>query len=270
MPHRLFISVPLTQYRRYEAELPPPPLGLELLADHEALATEFRSEALAIASELKERDVPCRFHGPFRDLNPGGHDPEALDLARRRFESALELAPAFGVKRIVVHSAWDPDMYGLDSEAWLDRSTIFWSRLAAGATAAGVQFAIENVFDRDPCILVSLLERLPAKRFGALLDIGHWHAYSHSELGEWLTALGERLISLHLHDNGGRADEHLRLGSGSVPWQEVLTALRGLDLSLDWTLENRSVEDVHAGIRYLGRDSGIGEFAALADALEKA
>jgi sugar phosphate isomerase/epimerase len=270
LPHRLFISVPLTQYRRYEMDLPPVPLGLELLADHEALAPEFRADALAIGAELRERGVPCRFHGPFRDLNPGGHDPEALDLARRRFESALELAPAFGVERIVVHSAWDPDMYGLDSGAWLDRAAEFWSRLTAPAAAAGVQFAIENVFDRDPHILVGLLERLPSEHFGALLDIGHWHAYSHSGLGEWLTALGERLLSLHLHDNGGRADEHLRLGSGSVPWREALQAIRGLDLSLDWTLENRSVPDVHAGIHYLGRESGIDEFVALSAALEKA
>ncbi len=270
MSHRLFISVPLTQYRRYEAEILRLPVGLELLADHEALASSFRAEALLIGAELRERGVPCRFHGPFRDLNPGGHDPEALDLARRRFKAALELAPAFGVESIVVHSAWDPDMYGLDAEAWVDRSAAFWTGLAEDAAAVNVRFNLENVFDRNPHILVELLERLPAECFGALFDFGHWHAYSQVGLGDWFGSLGDRLLSLHLHDNGGRADEHLRLGTGSLPWREVFQALRSMDRPLDWTLENRSVDDVHAGIRYLGNQSGIEEFALMAKALEKA
>lgn len=269
MSHRLFISLPLAFYRDYDVELLRLPLGLELLVDHLALAPDFRGEALAIGAELRERGVPCRFHAPFRDLNPGGLDPAALALARRRLTEALEMAPRFDVKELVAHTAWDPDMYALDTGAWLDRSAAFWSSLAQPAAAAGARIALENVFDRGPEPLCELLRRLPAERFGANFDLGHWHAYSLSPLTEWFSALGERLLSLHVHDNGGRFDDHAALGAGSIPWREACMAIRGQSRSLDWTLENRSVEDVHASVRYLAEVSGISEFAGLAEHLEK-
>jgi len=269
LSHRLFISLPITEYRRYEAELLRLPLGLELVVDHHVLAPEFLGEAAAIGAELRARGVRCRFHAPFRDLNPGGLDPDAVALTRRRLAAALKLAPLFDVTELVAHTAWDPDMYGLDAEAWLDRSAAFWGDLAQLAEDHEARFALENVFDRDPKILAALLDRLPADRYGANFDVGHWHAYSGAGLTAWFDALGERLVSLHLHDNGGLYDNHLALGAGSVPWREFFAAIRTLGRPLEWTLENRSVEDVFRSIACLASDSGILDFSGFAALVEK-
>lgn len=263
--HRLYASLPLTHYRRHEAALAGLPLGLEILVDHAALAPAFAAERTAIAAALRAEGRPCRFHAPFRELAPGGQDPEAVGLARRRLEAALELAPAFGVTAMTAHPAWDPLGYGTAEEraGWLERSLAFWSALGEKAAACGVRIDLENIFDRDPGALGDLLAGLPAERFAWLLDLGHWHAYSFASLAEWLAALGPRLASLHLHDNGGRTDDHRALGAGSLPRREALAALRALGRPLDWILENRSAPDLLRSIRHLTLESEIAEFAGL-------
>jgi len=267
---QLFASLPLTRYRRHAAALAGLPVGLELLIDHEALAPGFAAERAAIAALLRAEGRPCRFHAPFRDLCPGGQDPEAVSLARRRLEAALDLAPAFGVTAMTAHPAWDPDGCGTAEEraGWLARSVDFWSALGERAAARGVRIDLENIFDRDPGALAALLAALPPERFGWLLDLGHWHAYSQASLADWLAALGPRLASLHLHDNGGRADDHLALGAGSLPRREAWAALAGWGRRCDWILENRSAEDLAGSIRHLAAESGIEEFTLLGAALQ--
>ena len=270
--HQLFASLPLTHYRRHEAELASLPAGLEILIDHGALAAGFAAERAAIAALLRAQGRPCRFHAPFRDLAPGGQDPEAVELARRRLEAALELAPAFGVTAMTAHPAWDPQGYGTAEEraGWLERSIAFWAPLGEKAGACGVRIDMENIFDRDPGALADLLAALPPGRFAWLLDLGHWHAFSFAPLAEWLAVLGPRLASVHLHDNGGRTDDHRALGAGSLPRREAFAALRGLQRPLDWILENRSAADLAASIRHLALESGIAEFEPLAHAGESA
>jgi len=261
--HQLFVHLPLSLYRKYREAVLAMPTGLELLVDHESLAPGFRGEAEAIAAELREAKILCRFHAPFRDLHPAGHDPEAVDLARRRFEGALELAPLFGVSTLVVHPAWDPQGDALDRSDWLDRAEAFWTALVPSLETAGARFALENIFDRDPSLLGALLERLNPDRFVWLFDTGHFNAYSQASLEEWLKTLGPRLHSLHIHDNAGQDDEHLALGAGNFLWDDLF-ALARLEGPLEWTIENRSIEDVLAGLRFLAERSGLEDFAHLA------
>ena len=262
--HQFFVHVPATMLRQHLPVISKLPVGLEILVDHETLAPGFRPELERLAAELRALGRPVKFHAPFRDLAPGGHDPEAVALARRRLVAALELAPLFGASCVVAHTAWDPGSYELESTGWLDRSAAFWGGRAADAERCGVSIALENVFDRDPDILAELLGRLPAARFGANFDTGHWHAYSHAPLSAWFESLEGRILSLHVHDNQGQADEHLALGSGTFPWREFYALVRGLERPFEWTVENRNLADLLASASHLGRHSGIPEFAFLA------
>jgi len=260
--HRIFVHLPLSMYDEYRDAVLGMPAGLELLVDHEALAPERRGRLAEIAVELREAQIPCRFHAPFRDLRPAGHDPEAVALARRRIEAVLELAPDFGVRSIVAHPAWDPRGDALEREEWLDRATAFWTALAPAMEAAAVRVDLENIFDTDPSLLSDLLLRLSSRPFAFLLDTGHFHAYSTASLETWLEALGPKLVALHVHDNGGALDEHLALGRGSFPWTRLFAGLEALGRTLEWTIENRSIEDVLASLEFLRRRSGFFETLA--------
>ena len=265
MPDRqIFAHVPAVMLPGFLPALGSLPVGVELLIDHAALDPAFRPELERLAGELRRLRRPVKFHAPFSDLHPAGLDPEAVGLARRRVTAALDLAPLFGVSAVVAHTAWDPDAHGLEREAWIRRAVPFWTEIGRLAEERGVGLALENVFDRDPELLALLLDRLPAAPFGINLDLGHWHAYSHADLDAWVGRLGEKILSLHLHDNHGLADEHMALGAGSIPWRECFSRLRGLPLARMWTLENRSEADVRRSLAFLARESGISEFTGFA------
>jgi len=71
--------------------------------------------------------------------------------------------------------------------------------------------------------LRKLLDDYPNECLGVCLDTGH------AALGQgpkqWIDGLAGRIITLHLHDNDGTADQHLPPGLGVIDWDETLTAL---------------------------------------------
>jgi sugar phosphate isomerase/epimerase len=262
--HKFFAHVPGTMLEQYLPILQKLPLGLEIHMDQQALASDFRPDLERFGEIIRHDDIPCRFHAPFRDLVPGGFDSEAQDLAHRRLGSAVEVAELFGVNTLVAHTEWCPRRNGLEADAWLDRSESFWLGLAGICADRGCKFALENVFDLTPEILSRLLDRLPTEFFGFNFDVGHWHCWADSQLADWFDVLGHRLLSLHLHDNMGGADEHLAVGAGTFPWGQFYPLVRALERPLEWTVECRSVPDVLSSAAHVVENSGIDDFRGLA------
>jgi len=66
-----------------------------------------------------------------------------------------------------------------------------------------------------------------------ILDIGHINLPGSSMLPAncpdpvkiFLEEFGERLVHLHLHDNSGKADDHLVPGAGNIDWKRVVKHL---------------------------------------------
>lgn len=62
---------------------------------------------------------------------------------------------------------------------------------------------------------VALLDKFPDA--GSLIDLGHAHANGWN-IVESLVVLRERIKAIHLHDNNGKADQHLPIGKGIIDW----------------------------------------------------
>jgi sugar phosphate isomerase/epimerase len=45
---------------------------------------------------------------------------------------------------------------------------------------------------------------------------------------EAIAVLGERICSVHTHDNHGLRDEHLWPGEGTIDWNQTIAALKAL------------------------------------------
>jgi len=69
----------------------------------------------------------------------------------------------------------------------------------------------------------------------------------------WLGALGHRAVHLHLSDNRGTGDDHLGLGSGSVPWEDLPARLAALGFQGTVVLEVYSRAELVASRRLLER-----------------
>ena len=68
-------------------------------------------------------------------------------------------------------------------------------------------------------------------------------------MDEWLKAVSSKLIQLHLHDNHGRADEHLPVGDGTIDFSPLLRHLKGMSALPSITLEARSLEHLQRSLQ---------------------
>ncbi|HEV2215088.1 MAG TPA: TIM barrel protein, partial [Terracidiphilus sp.] len=100
--------------------------------------------------------------------------------------------------------------------------------LGAFARPLGVRLVVENLLNEatTPDHVVAILEGGHLPNIGVCLDLGH--AHMSVGIGEAVTTVGDRIASVHAHDNHGQKDEHLWPGDGTINWTETATALRAL------------------------------------------
>jgi sugar phosphate isomerase/epimerase len=121
------------------------------------------------------------------------------------------------------------------------------------ATPDNVLFAVENtpVDSGQTGIIADIVDRFPAERVGACLDVGHANIQE-TVLGAVQT-LGKRLLHVHASDNHGLQDDHLIPGQGTIPWPELIAALKESGFSGAFTVELR---DYTHGVNPSYRDFG--------------
>ncbi len=73
----------------------------------------------------------------------------------------------------------------------------------------------------------SLNEKAGKECFGLCLDVGHLFLL-HIDFTHYISVLGHRIKTLHLHDNDGINDCHLAPYTGNVPWANLLQALKSV------------------------------------------
>ena len=97
--------------------------------------------------------------------------------------------------------------------------------LAALAAEVGVRVALE-VIPNDLSAagtLVRLIEEdLDGIDVGICLDYGHAHLMG--DLGDAIETISGHLWTTHVHDNGGRRDDHLVPFAGSIDWDAAMMA----------------------------------------------
>jgi sugar phosphate isomerase/epimerase len=73
--------------------------------------------------------------------------------------------------------------------------------------------------------LVHFIEKvLDAPGAGICLDFGH--AHMDGDLVDAIETVAEHLITVHVHDNRGRTDDHLVPFEGTIDWPAALTAMQ--------------------------------------------
>lgn len=193
-------------------------------------------------------------HAPFYNvLDPGIADREFREEMVRR---AIEASAIMGVKWVTLHPGT------LFSNSRLSRSLegnidYFTPHLEL-AERCGVGIAIENLPDLHYSSPDSTgkVERVQ-RRFGAALeelltlvdslserfdnvgvcwDVGHANITGHDQ-GQCLRIIGDRLKSVHIHDNKGDRDVHMPPYSGGINWNEIMEALRDIGYTGDFDME---------------------------------
>lgn len=187
-------------------------------------------------------------HAPFSRFKLGREND---DDNRRIFYSimrALEVTAELEAPIVVVHpSVICPH---LPSKERFDMNMEFFGKLIPRAKNLGIKIAIENMWGthkdeptriiKDVCSdaaeLIQYIDALPSDTVCACLDIGHSGLVGESA-DEMALALGDRLLSLHIHDNDFYHDDHTLPYLGKINFPAFIKALRRINYKGDITLE---------------------------------
>lgn len=246
IPFRMLIESYLDLFIRHRLN---PEIGLDALALERYALSDFRN----IATQFMEAGLTVTLHGPFMDLSPGSQDPAVRKLTRYRFEQMLELVPLFQPKSVVCHAGYDKLRYAYGRNDWIETSLEMWSWLGSRLKDEGSALMLENVYEEGPGDIRILFDNLQGEEVGFCLDTGHQAAFGQRPLADWIKSLGPFLRQIHLHDNSGKADEHLAPGRGTIDFRPLFDFLKTCPKEQPpiITLEPHTEEDLWPSLEYL-------------------
>jgi sugar phosphate isomerase/epimerase len=193
-------------------------MGVEVFFGNNIIDDVDILEVKELGRAFKERGLPCTVHAPFMDLSPGGFDKKIVAVTRERLKKAVELAQYLGALGAVCHTGFEKWHFQGSEQFWLDTSVETWSEVLRGADT-GFPVMLENIFEDEPSTLVALFDYFKDKNLWFCFDTGHFNLFSKASVEEWLLPLGDRLREFHLHDNNGKSDDHLPVGTGTFPFR---------------------------------------------------
>ena len=224
-------------------------LGLEIAAFCYAPNLEDRTVVDAVRRDMAGVER-FWFHAPFAELAPCAIDPLVRQVTEKRYRQAADLAQELGVRRLVIHGGFVPQVYF--PEWYVEQSVRFW-RDFLRQLPQDMTVALENVMEPRPGLLADIARQVDDPRLGLCLDIGHANTFvSQAPPVEWVEPMAPWLRHVHLHDNLGREDLHEPLGRGSIPMEQVLDAILELCPAATFTLENQDCGPSLAWLREHG------------------
>jgi len=169
-----------------------------------------------------------------------------FDMHRKQIDAAADI----GAKVIVVHARNFYSQGTSDIDLSLARSVTSY------AADNGVKIALENTFE-ELSVLVDAVENVEG--LGICLDVGHVY-FTSTPMAEYLDALGDRIIHLHLQDTLGQDESHLPAtgpdhfspGTGSIPakdWELLMATLKTVDFQGTGVFEVRPRNPLQIALR---------------------
>ena len=136
---------------------------------------------------------------------------------------ALRVAEQIPYQYLVVHLGMPlgEQIPANDNQPAASRRSV--EEIVALASAVKVRVALEVIPNQlsSAAALVRLIEEdLEGIDVGICLDYGHAHIMG--DLGEAIELVGGHLLTTHVHDNGGRRDDHLLPFAGTINWDTAI------------------------------------------------
>lgn len=166
-------------------------------------------------------------HAPYsKDLDITAPSETDRRRAVEEIIAAAAALPRIGGQTLVLHGGSENEK-AVDSPVQrLDQSIKSLGEIYVFCRKIGIRMAIEDMLahllggrTREVEWIVG---KLPPD-VGICLDTGH--SFLSGDLLGRLRAFAPRLITLHVHDNRGKKDDHLPPGEGNINWPELTNAL---------------------------------------------
>ena len=150
-------------------------------------------------------------------------DERRRGAALAETRAALQVARRIPYRFLVVHLGMPSAQQPLPGDNRPDAARRSLKDIAVVADEVGVRVAVEVIPNplSGAAALVRLIEdELDGIDVGICLDYGHAHLMG--DLGEAIEAVSGYLWTTHVHDNGGRLDDHLVPFAGTIDWDAAI------------------------------------------------
>lgn len=155
---------------------------------------------------------------------------------------SLKVAADLGPLKVVLH----PSHIGGLSVFVIDQAKGYalesLDAIVEKADKLGLCLCIENMFPRsrslvNPEDFVEIFERFPTLKL--TLDTGHAHIKGRGgkKTLDFIQRFHDRIAHIHANDNFGDEDSHLPIGAGTIDFQGIIKALKGIGYDGTVTLE---------------------------------
>lgn len=162
-------------------------------------------------------------HGPCMTVNLADVNDTAY---LQRYEETFAYAKQRGAAFVVVHTNEQWQGKREDVQALVKKRLHHIEALAQ--RMQGAVMVIENVglnqynlFNEEE--YMALLSEFPTAK--SLIDVGHAQVNGWN-FEQFIRELGPRITAFHLHDNDGKHDQHLPIGTSSIDWPHLLMILK--------------------------------------------
>ncbi len=195
------------------------------------------------AGLFKEKGVSIRsIHAPFgSNCNLSDADDKKRDHAIQTHQNLLYKAGLANVEIIVIH----PGVGGFSAQEDMDKANLVAyesiAQLIDAAEKTGVALALENMLPGHPGYeikhILETVEKINSPSLGICFDSGHAHVCGNMK--EFMEAVGEHIISIHMQDNDGTRDMHLQPPYGTTDWRAFFEGLQKINYRRPITIEAR-------------------------------
>lgn len=203
--------------------------------------TDLDIPAALLEGDLRENAERVRDQLQQAGLTPSmAHAPDAYgihlgaDGAAEVYRQTLKFCQYAGVPRVVMHPIAQS---GTRSTTFLAINRKLFSETVGATEETGVELLIENIGNyADPFFLWNgkalreLIESVNHPMCGACWDVGHANHFLPKDCDQYesVTALGDRLKALHVHDNCGYFEDprlHYRIDMHTFPFASGKTSV---------------------------------------------
>ncbi|MEM2924148.1 MAG: sugar phosphate isomerase/epimerase family protein [Methanocellales archaeon] len=213
--------------------------GWEIVSEGKQKLSENLANIEAIASST---NLEITVHAPFSDLNIASLNQLIWEVSVKEICNCIKQASSFASTIVIHPGVLSPLGAQLPDKAW-EQNIAALKIFGEKAREYGVRVVLENMPNIDRMLgqrleeLLGLIENSD-QNIGIALDVGH--AYLTKTLKSFLSN-SEKIAHVHLHDNLGKKDDHLPIGTGAIKWQELLPKLMKIDAK--FIIESRNIAD---------------------------
>jgi len=194
-------------------------------------------------------DMTFSAHAPVTAVNIGSLNNRIREAGVRELIAGLEAANHMNMDTYTIHPGIWTHAALLAKERAFEALRKSLVEIDRAARDLGVRVAMENMpghyffMGKRPEELLHFLE---GTDIGICFDIGHAHVAG--TLDSFLEKTPE-FVNVHIHDNNGKSDEHLKIGDGNIDFRRVLAGMNGYREKI--VIESRSLKDAVEGKRAL-------------------